>query len=313
MKIGIVGTGFVGSSAAYALIMRGVGREIVLIDKDEKRAQAEADDLFHAVPFAEPMNVRAGQYTDLEGCTAIIMTAGANQKPEEKRLELLSRNAVIFREVIPQIVQNAPDALIIVATNPVDAMTHLTAQIAREHGGREGRVFGSGTTLDTARFRALLARELGVDSHHLHAYVVGEHGDSEVLVWSLVNVGGIPLEEFCRVRGITLDDAVRARIDDGVRHAAYRIIEGKHATYYGIGSALSRILDVVLHDQRAILTVCAPMPDVAGVGDVTVSLPFLVTGDGVSAALPLPLNADEQEQLRRSTEIVRQAIDELSA
>jgi L-lactate dehydrogenase len=311
MKIGIVGTGFVGSSAAFALVMRGVGREIVLVDKNEKRAAAEADDLFHAVPFANPLDVRAGGFADLAGARVVIMAAGVNQKPGETRLELLARNSTVFHEVIPQILRFAPNTVIVVATNPVDVMTHLTARIAAEHGCPPGRVFGSGTTLDTARFRTLLAREVGIDPQHLHAYVVGEHGDSEVLAWSLINVGGIPLSEYIADRGIALDEAVRARIDEGVRRAAYHIIEGKGATYYGIGSALARIVDTVLHDQRAVLTVCAPARSVAGVADVTVSLPYLVTGDGIEHALPLPLTDGEQDGLRRSAEVVRAAIDGL--
>ncbi len=313
MKIGIVGSGLVGATAAYALLMSGVGREIVLVDKNEARAQADADDLFHAVPFAHPMEITASGYDGLRGCRVVIMAAGVNQKPGETRLELLSRNATVFRDVIPQIIDHAPDAVIVVATNPVDVMTHLTAQIAHERGWAPGRVLGSGTTLDTARFRALVGRELGVDSRHIHAYVVGEHGDSEVLVWSSVSVGGIPLEDFCKHHPSGLCGGDRNEIDSQVRNAAYHIIQGKGATYYGIGSALAKIVDVILHDQRAILTVCAPTDDVAGVKDVTVALPRLVGGDGVLELFPLPLNDDEQAKLAHSAGIVRQAIESLEA
>lgn len=312
MKIGIVGSGLVGATAAYALVMSGTGGEIVLVDKNTARAQADADDLFHAVPFAQPMKITASGYEGLRGSRVVIMAAGVNQKPGETRLELLGRNKAVFLDVIPQIIDNAPDAVIVVATNPVDVMTHLTAQIARERGLPEGRVFGSGTTLDTARFRALVGRQLGVDSRHIHAYVVGEHGDSEVLVWSSVSVGGIPLEDFCEDHptGICAED--REAIDDQVRNAAYHIIQGKGATYYGIGSALARIVDVILHDQRAILTVCSPADQIAGVRDVTVSLPRLVGGDGVLEHFPLPLDDDEQAKLARSADIVRQAIESLN-
>ncbi len=311
MKIGIVGTGYVGATAAYALVMRGVGREIVMVDKNVKRAEAEADDILHAVPFAHPIEVYAGDYAALDGCRVVIMAAGVNQKPGETRLELLSRNASVFRDVIPQIVTHAPETVVVVATNPVDVMTHYTAGIAAEHGWERGRVLGSGTTLDTARFRALLGRHLGVDSAHIHAYVIGEHGDSEVLAWSMAGIGGIPLEDFIGERHISLDQAKRDEIDHNVRRAAYHIIEGKGATYYGIGSALARIVDVILHDQRAILTVCAPEADVAGVKDVTVALPRLVSGEGVVERLPLPINAEETEKLRRSAGVVRAAIDSL--
>jgi L-lactate dehydrogenase len=311
MKIGIVGSGLVGSTAAYALIMSGIGREIVLVDKNAARAQAEADDLYHAVPFASPMEIVAGDYTALAGSRVVIMAAGVNQKPDETRLQLLERNAAVFREAIPQIITHAPDAILVVATNPVDVMTHLSAHIAGEHGIAAGRVLGSGTTLDSARFRSLLGRHLGIDSRHIHAYVVGEHGDSEVLTWSLITVGNIPLEQFSRMKSIPLTDAFRARIDERVRRAAYHIIQGKGATYYGIGSALARIVDVIMHDQRAVLTVCSPMDDIAGVKDVTVSLPHLLGGDGVLDAFPMPLNAEEEAALRRSAGIVREAIGSL--
>lgn len=311
MKIGIVGAGFVGATAAYALVMRGVGREIVLVDINQKRAQAEAEDIYHAVPFAYPLEIHHGEYPALAGCHVVIMAAGVNQKPGETRLQLLERNAGVFRSVIPQIIQNAPDAVIVVATNPVDVMTHLTAQIAVEHGWDRRRVLGSGTTLDTARFRSLLGRHLGVDSQHVHAYVVGEHGDSEVLTWSIVSIGGIPLREFIAQRGIAVTDEDRARIDEGVRRAAYHIIEGKNATYYGIGSALARIVDALLHDQNAILTICAPADEVAGVRDVTVALPHLLSAQGVDERLPLPINDEETQKLHNSASIVREAIESL--
>ncbi len=311
MKIGIIGSGYVGATAAYALVMSGVGREIVLVDLNKSRAQAEADDILHAVPFAHPINVQAGDYEDLVDCKVVIITAGVAQKPGETRLELLARNAGVFRQIVPAVLRYAPEAVLIVATNPVDVMTNLTTQIAAAHGRPGNRVLGSGTTLDTARFRALLGRHLGVDSHHVHAYVVGEHGDSEVLTWSLATVGGTPLNDFCLRHGVELHDEVHAEIDHEVRHAAYHIIEGKGATYYGIGSALARIVDVILKDQRAILTVCHPVEEVAGVKNTTVSLPFLVGGDGVLDQFPLNLNPEEEVALRASAEIVHQAIESL--
>jgi L-lactate dehydrogenase len=311
MKVGIVGTGMVGSTAAYALVMRGVGREIVMVDKNAQRAQAEADDLFHAVPFAHPLQVHAGEIPDLDGCRVVILAAGASQRPGETRLHLLERNAAIFHEIVPEILTYAPDAVLVVASNPVDVMTHLAARYAGEQGVPSSRVLGSGTTLDTARFRVLLGRLLGVDSQYIHAYVVGEHGDSEVLTWSLATVGGMPLEAFCRQHGIELDEPVRQEIDDRVRRAAYRIIEGKGATYYGIGSALARIVDSILRDQRSILTVCTPVGQVMDICDVTISLPNLVGGQGVLASFPLPLNQEEQDQLQISAEVVCQAIGSL--
>lgn len=311
MKIGVVGVGAVGATAAYALVMRGVGTEIVLVDMNTARADAEADDILHAVPFAHPMRVSAGDYADLDNSRIVIIAAGVGQKPGETRLQLLGRNASIFRQVVPSILEYAPDAILMVATNPVDVMTHLTARYAADYGVPSTRVIGSGTTLDTARFRALLGRHLGIDSHHIHGYVVGEHGDSEVLTWSQVTVAGTPLEEFCREQGINLDEEIRADIDNSVRRAAYHIIEGKGATYYGIGSALARIASIILQDQRSIMTVCTPVDDVAGVKDVTVALPHLMGGRGILSRLPLPLSDEENEALRASARVVRDAIDEL--
>src|SRR5262245_43602989 len=311
MKVGIVGSGFGGATAGYALVMSGVGRELGLVDRNAARAEAEADDIRHAVPFAHPLYVRAGGYDDLKSCRAVVICAGVGQRPGETRLDLLRRNAAVFAEVVPQVLAHAPEATLVVATNPVDVMTHLAARFAASCGVPAGRVLGSGPTLDTARFRTLLAGHCGVDPHHVHAHVLGEHGDSEVLTWSLATVGGMPLAAFARQRGITVPEPVRQDIDGKVRRAAYTIIGGKGATYYGIGSALARILDVILHDQRAILTVCAPAAEVAGVHDVTVSLPRLLGGRGVIETFPLPLNEEETTQLRASAGVIRRALDEL--
>jgi L-lactate dehydrogenase len=226
-------------------------------------------------------------------------------------LHLLQRNAQVFREAVPAVLTNAPDAVLVVATNPVDVMTHLAAQFAAQCGVPPGRVFGSGTTLDTARFRSLLGIHCGVDSTHIHAYVIGEHGDSEVLTWSLATVGAMPLESFAGLRAVDLSAAVRQEIDQQVRSAAYTIIHGKGATYYGIGSALARIVKVILHDQRSVMTVCLPTPEVAGVPNVTLSLPRLVGGKGVLETFPLPLNEDENRQLSESARVIRQALDEV--
>lgn len=312
MKIGIVGTGYVGSTAAFALVMQGVGREIVLVDLDHKRAQAEADDIFHAVPFAQPLQIVSGDYEALAGCSVVIIGAGVGQKPGETRLQLLARNAEVFRQVIPSVLKNAPETILIIATNPVDIMTHLAAQYAAEFGVPSHRVIGSGTMLDTARFRALVGRHVGVDARHIHAYVVGEHGDSEVLAWSNVRVGGVPLIEFTKERQISLTDEERSAIDSGVRNAAYNIIDGKGATYYGVASALAYMVDVILHDQRSIMTICTPQTSIAGVDNVTVSMPHMLGGDGVIGTHhPLKLNDDEQQKLNHSATLIRQLITDL--
>ncbi len=312
MKTGIVGSGFVGATAAYALVMRGVGRRVVLVDQNKARAEAEADDILHAVPFAHPLEVSAGGYADLAGCRVVIVSAGVGQKPGETRLQLLGRNAQVFKQVIPSVLQHAPEAVLLIATNPVDIMTHIAAQYAAELGVPSSRVIGSGTTLDTARLRALIGRHLKVDPQHIHAYVLGEHGDSEVLPWSLVTVGGIPLEEFCTGREISICPDDYAAIDEQVRRAAYHIIEGKGATYYGIGSAIARIVEVILQDERSILTVCTPTRNVAGIKNVTVSLPNLLGGDGIVQTFLPQLGTGEMDALRVSAGVVRNVIDEMS-
>jgi L-lactate dehydrogenase len=291
--------------------MQGVGREVVLVDKDEARAEAEADDIRHAVPFAHALEVRAGGYEDLVECSVVVICAGVGQKPGETRLQLLKRNARVFADVVPAVLQNSPEAVLVVATNPVDVMTHLAARYAADCGVPAGRVLGSGTTLDTARFRSLLGSHCGIDPQHVHAHVIGEHGDSEVLTWSLATVSGMPLESFAKLRAIDLSEAVRQEIDGQVRRAAYTIIEGKGATYYGIGSALARIVKAILHDQRAVMTVCEPTPEVADVTNVTLSLPRLVGGAGVQETFPLPLGELEKTQLSESARVIRQALDEL--
>lgn len=311
MKTGIVGSGFVGATAAYALVMRGVGRRLVLVDQNKARAEAEADDILHAVPFAHPLEVTAGDYSDLAGSKVVIVSAGVGQKPGETRLQLLGRNAQVFKQVIPNILQHAPNAVLLVATNPVDVMTHLAARYAADFGVASTRVIGSGTTLDTARLRALIGRQLNVDSQHIHAYVLGEHGDSELIPWSLVTVGGIPLDEFCSEGDISICPDDYAAIDERVRRAAYHIIEGKGATYYGVGSAIARIVEVILQDERSILTVCTPTESVAGVKDVTVSMPNLVGGEGIIKTFFPNLNESETSTLRASAQVVRSVIDEL--
>jgi L-lactate dehydrogenase len=307
MKIGIVGCGMVGSASAFALVMSGVGRETVLVDLNRARAEAEANDIYHAVPFAHPLSVRAGDYPDLAAARVVVIAGGVAQKPGETRLQLLQRNAHVFRQIVPSVLRHAPDAVLLVVTNPVDIMTHLAAQFAAEFGVPPTRIIGSGTTLDTARFRTLLGRHFGVDPHHVHAYVIGEHGDSEVLAWSQATIAGLPLDQFAHVHGKPVTKAERQQIDEQVRRAAYHIIAGKGATYYGIGSAVARIVDVLLHDQRAILTICSRITGVPDCEGVTLALPHLVGGEGALATIPLPLDPGEQEALRRSAGILREA------
>jgi len=312
MKIGIVGCGMVGSASAYALVMSGVGREIVLVDLNRARAEAEANDIYHAVPFAHPLTVYAGDYSDLTNARVVVIAGGVAQKPGETRLQLLQRNAEVFRQIVPSVLKHAPEVVLLVVTNPVDIMTHLAAYFAAEFDVPHTRVIGSGTTLDTARFRALLGRHFGVDPHHVHGYVIGEHGDSEVIVWSQATIAGLSPDEFAMVHGKPLSAADRHQIDENVRRAAYHIIAGKGATYYGIGSAVARIVDVLLHDQRGILTICSRIDGISDCEGVTLALPHLVGGKGALATIPLPLEATERKALSHSAGILREAIESLN-
>jgi len=311
MKIGLVGCGMVGSASAYALVMSGVGREIVMVDLKRERAEAEANDISHAVPFAHPLVVRAGDYANLDGSSVVIIAGGVAQKPGETRPQLLQRNADVFRQIIPSVLQEAPEAVLLVVSNPVDVMTQLAAHFATGFGVPATRVIGSGTTLDTARFRTLLGHHFDVDSRHVHAYVLGEHGDSEVLAWSQSTIAGLSLDEFAKVHGKPLTEADRAQIDNDVRRAAYHIIAGKGATYYGIGSAVARIVDVIVHDQRAILTICSRIHGVPDCDGVTLALPHLIGGNGAIATIPLPLDETERAALRGSAGILREAMESL--
>jgi L-lactate dehydrogenase len=304
MKIGVVGCGFVGSTAAYTLVFKGVCSELAIVDLNLDAARAHAEDILHATPFAKPVRVTGGDYDQLSGARIVILACGVGQRPGETRLQLLARNAEVFRQVVPKVLQVAPDTILLVASNPVDVITMMVTRIS---GLRSTRVIGSGTILDTARFRALLAEHLGIAPHSVHAYVLGEHGDSEVLAWSSARVGGIPIDEFATQLGLVHDESLRARIDDGVRCAAHRIIAGKKATYFGIGAGLSRLAEAIRDDERVMLTVSTtnnPMPGLAG---VAFSLPRIVGLDGVSATLMPPLSNDEITALRHSGEVLQEA------
>ena len=311
MKIGIVGSGMVGATAAYAMLMKGVGREIILLDKNRERAESEAFDLTHAIPFAYALKIRTGSYSDLKGSRLVIVAAGVSQKSGESRRDLLKRNALVFKEIIAEILENAPGTILVIATNPLDIMTGLADYYASEKGVPWGRVFGTGTMLDTARFRTLLAEHTGVDSSHIHAYVLGEHGDSEVLTWSLVTVGGTKLNEYCRFSNIDMGEKKRTDIASRVRNAAYEIIKGKGATYYGIGCAIAKVADVILHDQRSILTVSVPITKESDEMRISLSMPHIVGGSGIISPIPLQLSNHEKEELEKSRKVIESAMKDL--
>ncbi|MGQ9643781.1 MAG: L-lactate dehydrogenase [Ignavibacterium sp.] len=310
MKVGIIGSGMVGATSAYAIMLRKAASEIVLIDANEKRAIAEAQDIMHAVPFAAATDVYAGNYSDLKDAKIVVIAAGANQKPGETRLMLMEKNASIMKDIISKTIAFNPNVIFLVATNPVDIITHICINIAKEFGIPSTRIIGSGTTLDTARFRSLLGNYIGVDPQNVHAYVIGEHGDSEVLTWSNIDIGGVPFEDFIAFRNIEFNEEIKNKIDDGVRNAAYKIIAGKGSTYYGIAGAVAKLVEVINRDNRAVLTVSTLKEDVEGIKNVTLSLPHLIGGDGDLGVLPIRLSVKEKMLLKKSAEIIKEKIDE---
>jgi L-lactate dehydrogenase len=305
-RVAVVGTGAVGSTFAFGLLLSGLASEIVLSDANARKAEGEAMDLLHAVPFAHTARVWAGPIADCRGAAVTVIAAGAAQKPGESRIDLVQKNATIFRELVPQVAEANPDGIILVATNPVDVLAYLTYRIA---GLPAERVIGSGTILDTARYRMLLADHYGVDPRSVHAHIVGEHGDSEVPVWSSANIAGMPIADFAASAGIGHeDDALRA-IFEGTRDAAYQIIERKGATYYGVAAGLVRIVEAILRDQRTVLSVSSLIADYYGIDDLYLSLPTIVGRRGVERTLRLGLSAEEASGLRRSAAILREAIE----
>ena len=310
MKVGIIGSGMVGATSAYAIMMRKAASDIVLIDANEKRAIAEAADIMHAVPFAAATDVYAGSYKDLKDAKIVVIAAGASQKPGETRLALMERNASIMKSIISSVVEVSPNVIFLIATNPVDIITHICVNIAKDFNIPSSKIIGSGTTLDTARFRTLLGNHIGVDSQNVHAYVIGEHGDSEVLTWSNIDIGGVTFEDFIEFRKIDFSEKIKQEIDDGVRNAAYKIIEGKGSTYYGIGGAIAKLVDVINRDNRAVLTVSTFNDDVEGVKDVTLSLPHIIGGNGDMGVLPIRLNLKEKTLLKKSAIIIREKLNE---
>lgn len=302
MKVGVVGAGMVGSSAAFALALLGIASEITLVDRNSDLAVAQAEDIAHAVPFHSHTIVQAAGYDGLSGADVVILAAGVSQKPGETRLALLERNAEVFRQVVAEVLKAAPDAILLIATNPVDIMTDITFRLS---GLPASRVIGSGTILDSARFRSLLGRHLGISPQSVHAHVLGEHGDSEVLAWSSAQAGSTPVASFAAQIGKPFTEEVIAAIDNGVRNAAYKIINGKGSTYYGIGAGLARIVKAIAGDRRELLSVSAMTRDIVGVTDVALSIPRVIGSAGIVTELIPELNEAEAEALNRSATLLK--------
>lgn len=307
-KCGVVGVGFVGACCAYTLAVSGLFSEIVLVDVNRQKAESEAADINHGVSFAKPCHVGAGDYSDLSGCGLVILAAGANQRPGETRVALLGRNRTILSAIVGQVVQAARDAVLLVVSNPVDVLTCMAQRLS---GLPAGQVIGSGTVLDTARLKYLLGQRLGVDGRNVHAFIIGEHGDSELAVWSSANISGVDLDDYCRITGIDDPAAVLRGIYESVRGAAYPIIEGKGATYYGIAMAVRRIAEAIVRDERSVLPVSSLITGHYGVDGVCLGVPSIVGRGGVQAVLDIPLAPEELAQLQRSARKMRALIDEV--
>ena len=307
-KGAIIGAGQVGMACAYSMLIQSTLDELVLVDVDQVKLEGEVMDLVHGLSFVEPTIVKAGTTADCRGADVVIITAGARQRTGESRLELLGRNVTILKGLISELVQYCPDAIYLVVSNPVDVMAYVTWKLS---GLSCNAVIGSGTALDTARFRYLLAQDLQLDPRSIHAYIIGEHGDSEVPIWSSLNVAGTPLQALDPHLGMANDPQRLYHIFEQVKIAAYEIIKRKGSTSYAIGLAVTQIIQAILRDQNRVLTVSCLTSGLYGIEDVYLSLPAVVNRHGVNRIVQLSLSPEEERQLKHSAQLLRQAIEEL--
>lgn len=305
-KIAVIGCGFVGSATAFALMQSGLCSEIVLLDVDKDKAEGEAMDITHGTPFAGRMKIYAGDYDDIIDAAIIVITAGANQKDGETRLDLVKKNQKVFQSIIPEISKRKYEGILLIVANPVDILTYTALKLS---GFEEQRVIGSGTVLDSARFRYLLGEHLDVDSRSVQAFIIGEHGDSEIAAWSSVNVSGIPVNDFCEMRGhYDHEDAMKSIAND-VKESAYKIIQKKQATYYGIAMSVKRICEVILKDEKVILPVSTMMHGAHGIKDIVLSMPAIVGKNGIETLVPIELDEEEEKRLQKSAQILKEMTD----
>jgi L-lactate dehydrogenase len=307
-KIAVIGVGDVGSTLAYTLELSGLATEITLIDINKKTAKGHALDMNHGLFFTPPVKIYAGDYSDCKGAKVIVFAAGARQKKDETRLELVQRNAKICESIVKEIKPYVKDAILLITTNPVDVMTYT---VLKKSKLSYNQVLGSGTVLDSARFRYTLSQKCGVDARNVHAYVIGEHGDSEVFLWSSVNISGIPLKSLCKGCQNECNGVIYSQIEETVKKSAYHIIEAKGFTNYGVSLAVLRILGAILRNENSILTVSTFLNDKYGLRDVCLSVPCLVNSKGVERVIEAPLSSDESKDLKNSGEVLKAVIKEL--
>ena len=307
-KVAVVGLGFVGSASAFALMQSGLFSEMVLVNRDMSKAEGEALDISHGLPFAKPMKIYAGTYDDIVDAAVIVITSGAGQKPGETRLDLVRKNVEVYRSIIPEIAKRNCEGILLIVSNPVDILTSVAVKLS---GFPENRVFGSGTVLDTARLKYLLGEHLNVDSRSVHAFIIGEHGDSKIAAWSSANVSGVPLHNFCEMRGHFEHEKAMYEIAEGVKNSVYEIIEKKKATYYGIAMSVKRICEAIVRDEKSILPISSIQHGQYGIEGVALSMPAVVGKNGVETLVPIELNEAEQTALRKSADTLRQVLNEV--
>ena len=296
-KVVMIGCGFVGAACSFAIMQSGLFSEMVLIDADKSKAEGEALDISHGVPFAKPIKIYSGGYDDIKDASLVIITAGANQKPGETRLDLVKKNISIFKSIIPEIKKREFNGVLLIVANPVDILTTVALKLS---GLPENKVIGSGTVLDTARLKYELGNHLNVDSRSVHAFIIGEHGDSEIAAWSSANVSGIPLHKFCEMRGYCDHEENMKRIAENVKNSAYEIIEKKKATYFGVAMAVKRICEAIVRDEKSILPISSMMKGDFGINGISLSMPAIVGKDGVECLVPIQLNEEEISKLQKS-------------
>ncbi len=304
-KAAMIGCGFVGSASVFALMQSGLFSEIVLIDADKEKAIGEAMDISHGIPFSRPMKIYAGEYSDISDASIVIVSAGTGQKSGETRLDLVNKNVSIFKSIIPEVTKSGFAGILLIVSNPVDILTQAAIKIS---GFDKNRVIGSGTVLDSARLKHQLGEHLAVDSRSVHAFIVGEHGDSEVVAWSSANVSGICLSDFCEMRGHFSHKEQTDEIALKVKNSAYEIIDRKKATYYGIAMAVKRICEAIVRDEKSILPVSHMIDDVYGINDVVLSMPAIVGANGVEVDVPIELNGEEALKLKDSAENLKRIV-----
>ncbi len=311
-KVIVIGAGYVGSTCAYTLMHSGIFSDICIIDINKDKAEGDALDMSHGAAFTKAVKVTAGDYKECKDADMIIITAGANQKPGETRIDLLRRNAAILKDIIDNIKNNTENyPILLVVSNPVDVLTYITYKLS---GWPVKKVIGSGTVLDTSRFKYMLSNHTGIDARNIHTYIIGEHGDSEIAVWSATKIGGLSIDEYCANEHCANDVNSESSLDnmlDEVRNAAYEIIEKKGATYYAIALAVERIVSAIINDEHSVLTISSVLENKYGISDVCLSVPTVVDGNGIVKVLEAPLNESELDGLKNSAEKLSELLREL--